>query len=1136
MRDDRDVRLRALDPAHSFIVQAPAGSGKTELLTQRFLRLLTTVDHPEQILAITFTRKAAAEMRKRIFDALHASRDPAPQSAHKRATWELARAVLQLDEKHRWRLIEQPARLRVQTIDALNAMLARRLPVVSGLGAPLEPTEDPDPLYQEAGARLIERLGENTEEARAVERLIVHLGNRVDRFVELLAELLRKRDQWLAAILNARDTTQLRSILEAALEGAIARHLQHLYRMLTEHQRSTIWELTNYAAVNLLSNPALDSERRRVLDACAKSGSGLREGSECLEAWRAVADIFLTDKGELYRKVNAVQGFPPQPTEIKQRMMLLLDELREDEELTAQIVALRHLPQPVYSETQWEVLEALLAVLPLAVAELQLVFQSRGQADYVEAALRALRALGTDEQPTDLALAFDYRLQHVLIDEFQDTSYAQLELLERLTAGWQPDDGRTLFCVGDPMQSIYRFRQAEVGLFLQLQQSGLRHVRLEPLTLTSNFRSTPAVVSWVNEVFPRVLANRSDPELGAVAYSPSTAALTDTGGGVVVHPSIEADPIEEAREVAELVQRLIDRDPTSRIAILVSARNHVAAIADELSHSEIDFQAVEIEMLLDRPVVQDLIALTRALVHIGDRTAWFAILRAPWCGLALPDLHALLETEGKEPQTVLDALRATSASKLSADGMVRLRRVQEILERAVAERGRLSLREWVERTWLALGGPATLQREQDLDDAEAYLQRLEQIEIAGDLADIAALESQLARLFARPRAQHGRVELMTIHKAKGLEFEYVILPGLHRYTKGEDRELLRWMRIAGRSEGIVFAPIKAEGADPDPVYRWLALLERERTLRERARLLYVAATRAKRELHLFGSVTAKTTDDGLALAEPRHSSMLKMLWHAVRPAFEGALDDPHARANPASAPTPFTTLRRLPLAWTAVDSGRASKLTHARVLAPPRRRPDFDWVSETGRHIGTIVHRELERITRNVSSEEDIARRLQMRERLLTELSELGVPLERREIALERVIAAIRSTLADDRGRWLLGLHGDVSDAESELALTGFVRGQLIDGVIDRTFRDASGVRWIVDFKTSTHEGAGLEHFLVEEEIRYREQLTRYAALMRAYKPDEQVRAALYFPLLRAWCEVDVAPSASVKNQLDMFG
>jgi hypothetical protein len=169
-------------------------------------------------------------------------------------------------------------------------------------------------------------------------------------------------------------------------------------------------------------------------------------------------------------------------------------------------------------------------------------FRCRGKADYVEIALRALRALGTADEPTDLALAFDYRLQHILVDEFQDTSFSQLDLLERLTGGWADGDGRTLFCVGDPMQSIYRFRQAEVGLFIDLQQHGLRNLRLEPLRLEANFRSIPAIVDWINRVVPAVLAARNDAEQGAVQYSPSTATVAaGEGGGVQVHTFVNAD-------------------------------------------------------------------------------------------------------------------------------------------------------------------------------------------------------------------------------------------------------------------------------------------------------------------------------------------------------------------------------------------------------------------------------------------------------------------------------------------------------------------------------------------------------------------------------------------------------------------
>ncbi|HET9446452.1 MAG TPA: UvrD-helicase domain-containing protein, partial [Steroidobacteraceae bacterium] len=217
MISDAAARSAALDPQRSFIVQAPAGSGKTELLTQRYLRLLATVESPEQILAITFTRKAAAEMRARILQALQSAEAPPPDSAHKRSTWELAKAVRAIDAERRWQLMQHPARLRIQTIDALNASLARRLPVIAGTGAALEPTTDMTPLYELAGRRLLERLGEGSPVSAHLEVLVMHLGNRVERLIQLLNDLLAKRDQWLHIVMHARASTDLRATLQATL-------------------------------------------------------------------------------------------------------------------------------------------------------------------------------------------------------------------------------------------------------------------------------------------------------------------------------------------------------------------------------------------------------------------------------------------------------------------------------------------------------------------------------------------------------------------------------------------------------------------------------------------------------------------------------------------------------------------------------------------------------------------------------------------------------------------------------------------------------------------------------------------------------------------------------------------------------
>lgn len=1111
---DQAARESALDPTASFIVQAPAGSGKTELLTQRFLRLLATVEAPEQIVAITFTRKAAAEMRQRILQSLAAAREAMPESPHKRTTWQLARAVRDADSKHGWELTQQPSRLRIQTIDAFSSTLARRLPVLAGTGSAVEPSDDASILYEKACEQLLSHLGESSTLATQLEAVIMHLGNRVDRLIELLGSLLAKRDQWLHPIVHAAAADDLRLSLEGTLHRVVDRHLEAIREKLGATRLADLFELARYSAENLLAGESLNAERRVLLEACLQVQPPLLANSACLHAWRAIAAMVFKQDGELYSTVSKVQGFPPTNRPAKERMLHVLRELSLDPDLCEDLAELKTLPDPRYADDQWRILEALLRLLPAAVAELQLVFQARGQADYVEISLRALQALGTSEEPTDLALAFDYRLQHLLVDEFQDTSFAQLDLLERLTAGWQPGDGRTLFCVGDPMQSIYRFRQAEVGLFIELQHHGLRNVPLKALRLTANFRSEPTVIDWVNAVFPKVLASRSDAEQGAVEYSPSVATRSDVGL-VKVHPLINSDSTDEALRVADIVRESLEFDRDGTIAVLVSSRTRVDAIARELSRADIDFQAVEIERLRDRPVVQDLIALTRALVHIADRTAWLAILRAPWCAITLGDLHALA---AHPALTIDDALAATLAGEVvtvSANGRERIARTYPVLRAALAERGRWPLRIWIERAWNALSGPATLTRAQDLDDAEAYFMRLEDIDVGGDLEDVARLESHLERLFARPRSQeHARVEVMTIHAAKGLEFDTVILPGLQSWARNEDRELLRWTRIAGPEGGIVLAPIKAEGSDPDPIYRWVDLLERRRVQLERGRLLYVAVTRAKRELHLLGNVDATLREEEMKLQEPRKDSMLRMLWHAVEEAFVDAA--PNAEVKPMSRPTAVSQhLRRLPLDWTPPEIERASFLRTQNVVESETERPIFDWVTQTSRHVGTLVHRELDRLARTGKPLTNASRA-----RLEIELAELGVPPSRCTEAGDRVLAAIKRMHGDPRGRWLLGLDRNVENVQSELALTGVVRGQLVQGVIDRTFVDDLGERWIVDFKTSSHEGGGLEQFLNEEVVRYTPQLERYADLMRQMFPGQPIRMALYFPLLGAWKEV----------------
>ncbi len=1082
---DYGERRRALDPGRSFIVQAPAGSGKTELLIQRYLVLLSRVEQPEEIAAITFTIKAAAEMRRRVLEALAAARTaPRPAEPHRALTWDSARAVLDRDGRLGWRLEENAARLRVQTMDALCASLTRQMPLVSSFGAPPGVVEDAARHYRDAARATLAMLDEGGEAAANVARMLEHLDGDAALAETLLAAMLARRDQWL------RHGAPERGPLEAALgrvrEEGVARV-------------RGLWP----AGVAL---PVADGAP--------------------LDAWAELCDkLLLKDKRE-WRKQSA-----------------LAQQLSDHDELCAALHALRRLPPARYDDAQWQALGAMSRLLPLAVAQLKLVFAAAGEVDFAEIAQGALAALGEPQAPTDLLLALDYRIGHILVDEFQDTSVTQLLLLESLTAGWQPDDGRTLFLVGDPMQSIYRFRQAEVGLFLRARNEGLGGVRLEPLTLSVNFRSQADIVGWVNRVFARVLPAQEDYAAGAVAYTPCEPVHPAEADAVSVHAFFDADAQAEAQEVARLAR---SAQGEGSVAILVRSRPHLERIVPVLKAAGVRFRAIEIDPLERRQVVQDLLALARALAHPGDRLAWLAVLRAPWCGLTLADLHALCEAQAesqpagaRQPDlfsadgagrpadvpvardggTVWQAMcDERRLARLSPEGRERLERARVVLAEARRDRLRGTLRERVERAWLALGGPAAVADDTGLEDAEGFLDFLERAEAAGDSPHSDAFSAGMAKLFASPDARaDGSVQIMTIHKAKGLEFDTVIVPGLGSPAPKPEPKLLLWLeRADAQAEStLLLAPIKESGSEGDPIYRYLARLEAEREGHEDARLLYVAATRAKKHLHLLGATRLAEGADGPEAKPPASGSLLHKLWPAVEDAYAGAVRTASVAdeggATGAIAPIDQSLVRLAP-GWTAPAAPAAVEWPGAPAPARTLERIEFSWAGETARRVGSVVHRWLQQIAADALRGWDARRVDAMRELFRRELAALGVEEGALADASERVRSALERALADPRGRWLLGPQ---REARNEYRLTGIAGGARVSVVVDRTFVDDAGRRWIVDYKTSSHEGAGLEDFLDRERERYAAQLATYARLMGGSRP----RLGLYFPLLPGWRE-----------------
>lgn len=1114
VEQDKQQRQFALDASKSFIVQAPAGSGKTELLIQRFLTLLINVNKPEEILAITFTKKAANEMRTRVIKALkHALHEPEPISAHAKQTWALASQVLQRDQKFNWNLIDNPNQLRIQTIDSLCSHLTKQLPLLSHFGSQPDIAENADILYRTAVREVLMHVEENFEWSQAISHLLLHLDNDLNKLHDLLISLLAKRDQWLPYIQFNTDNAEIKKQLENHLAMVVKDSLNQLSQLFPKELSAELLNIIRYAADNLARTKP-DSDVIACRDLTELPGSDPKNKN----AWNGIANFLLTEKGDWRKSFDARIGIPAASSfknqqekslaaDFKERMVAVITRLYDHDDLRISLNEIEYLPEPFYQDAQWEILQSLLFVLKIVAAQLRVTFQLYGQIDFIENAQAALLALGNDETPTDLALALDYQIKHILVDEFQDTSLTQYQLLEKLITGWENNDGRTLFVVGDPMQSIYRFREAEVGLFIRMRSQGIGHVKLIPLTLSVNFRSAEKIVEWNNMHFSRIFPSFNDMATGAVTYSPSVASQNSENADVHIQGYLDSEQSQPEKIVA-LIQATTQQFPNEKIAILVRSRPHLKDIIPALKKANIPYRAVDIDPLASRQSIHDLLSLTCALLHPADRISWLALLRAPWCGLSLADL---LIIAGNNPYINIweQITKDEIIQRLSENGRSRLNKVIPILKTKINERERSNLRFWVESTWLLLGGPASLQDYHEIDDVNAYFKLLDKCSQQDQILNLDKLKEKINELYAVAQHADANVQIMTVHSAKGLEFDTVILPHLENKPASDSHSLLLWMErpLTNDQVALLLAPIHATGDDKDYIYTYVNRQQSIKSNYEIDRLFYVATTRAKKRLHLFFNVEA--TEKGEIRIES--GSFLKKLW----PLIENKQHDLILKIEKPETVAELNSSSRYVTHY--ADNWHNPVIEKPSTnIAFHNKQTGFQLIDAKPKMIGIVIHRLLQHIAE--MGVDWWSKQSQQHDHVIKhQLIQHGILPNDVNFAAKLTHKAIEQTINDERGKWILQKH---HDAKSEFAISTNINGVTENFVIDRTFVDETGTRWIIDYKTTAFTRADLDAFLVKEEEKYAEKMQKYAQAMQQLD-NNPVRLGLYFPALPAWHEME---------------
>ena len=1118
---DLEERKKALDISSHFHVESPAGAGKTGLIIERILRLLSGVSNPSEILAMTFTRKAAAEMKGRILEILRAAAENEKTGdEYTDSLIEKGKKAISRYSGLRREMLLSGADLQITTIHGFCLQVCTRAPLESGLepGLVLVDEREQERLQEIAAREVINDLlsrPQNDPARSALEsRLLMHNMD-VKALIAEISSLLAKRDQLgdlLSVLGTGEDSDQFLEKFQENITEIVRMQLRRLEEIITESEIGKRWDdFIDYLSEH--DAKCLENVPRECPSAHWKD----------LSHWQRLSDIFLTNNGKIRRSWGPRHGGLPagfSKTTWKSAIMNLGDEFVE------YLNEIRRYPDLEKFADEVEAVEDLILVVWAALKMYRKICRSKGVIDYVDLELGALKALGSVESVTDSLLFWDRSIKHILIDEFQDTSSTEYRIIQRLLGGWESGDGRTLFLVGDPKQSIYRFRKADVSIFYKaekgIERDGLEPIKPVPVKLRTNFRSSSGLISWVNSLFGKTVMSRPRIEYEEVRFIDAIPACDNDGSRCIPELALFVKQEDESgnrvrrREATYLARKVEERlailEPGETIGVLVFTRTHLACYLEAFKEAGIPLQVKDGLKLAEIPEVAHLANLARAIVRPHDQLSWIACLRSPWLMLPVSLIKDILEAEGN---TIFQKLKDFESEHEN------IRIFRTAMARTRSRIGRDQLSKVVRKAWTDLKGPEKVASISGLAGVNAclkFLDHLRDCEGGSPEETLAQIDFLLESLYDPQdiTTADSPVFLMTVHGAKGLEFDHCFIPWM-------DYQLLQ----SGRGEKPAYLSVSLEGVPvvasrPDKrvkrencVYDFLFEIEKRKTMAEARRLFYVAVTRAKKSLFMSGVWSGKKLPNGPLGWVLDHIGIKKLSEDVGDGEYRGT----QVYINPESVKIGGVKQRRgidrIPVPKDFFPEPVPFKIRNPSNLPYLDDHGDdlgaYDKLLSTAR--GIVIHKIIEQLSHGM----DLPGAGYLEQLLLMQ----GLNNKMAKGVAREILDELRRCCEEPFFKWITG--NDFQWSASELGIESMAEKNVItSGVIDRVVFDGKKY-WIVDYKThqpGTNETKG--DFIERMKGKFKPQLVEYRRLLASAKgiSDHHIHTIIYLTHIPTWIEV----------------